>query len=64
MAIDADCWSTILFSAGLDKAEEYIEEYNLNAIIVDSNNLVHTYGNVDFSMKDGTGLTLFIENNN
>ena len=63
-AIDADCWSTILFSAGLNKAQEYVEEYNLNAIIVDSNNLVHIYGKVDFTMKHGTDLALFSEKNN
>lgn len=63
-AIDADCWSTILFSAGVEKAEEYIEEYSLNAILVDANNFVHIYGNVDFSMKDGTGLVLFGEKSN
>ncbi len=57
-AIDADCWSTILFSAGLDKAQEYIEEYNLDAIIADTDNLVHIYGNVNFTMKDGTDLVL------
>lgn len=57
-AIDADCWSTILFSVGLNRAQEYIEEYSLNAIIVDSNNFVHIYGNVDFTMKDGTDLVL------
>ncbi len=58
-AIDADCWSTILFSAGLDRAEEYIEEYNLKAIIVDSNKIVHIYGNTDFTMRDDIDFTLF-----
>jgi len=63
-AIDADCWSTILFSSGIDKAEQYIEEYKIKAIIVDTNNFVHIYGNVDFVMKDETGLTLFSKNSN
>lgn len=47
-AIDADCWSTILFSVGIDKAKEYINQYSLDAVLVDVNNNVYVFGNVDF----------------
>lgn len=51
-AIDADCWSTILFSAGLERAEKYIEEYNLNVVIMDMHSKIHVYGNIDFTLED------------
>lgn len=51
-AIDADCWSTILFTVGLEKAEEYIEEYMLDAVIMDNEGQVHTYGDVDFELNN------------
>lgn len=50
-AIDADCWSTILFSAGVEGAKEYINQYDLNAVLVDVNNNVYIFGNVDFELK-------------
>ena len=49
-AIDADCWSTILFSAGIDKAREYINQYDLDAVLVDVNNNVYVFGNVVFEI--------------
>lgn len=52
MAIDADCWSTILFSAGFEKAEEYIERYGLTAILVRENEDVCVYGNLDFKFAE------------
>ena len=57
-AIDADCWSTILFSAGIEKAEEYISKHNLGAVLVDVNNNVYTYGNVKFTIEENSGMNL------
>ena len=57
-AIDADCWSTILFSAGMEKATEYISKYNLNAVLVDVNNNVYTFGNVSFTIEKNSGMNL------
>lgn len=57
-AIDADCWSTILFSAGMEKATEYISEHNLNAVLVDVNNNVYTFGNVSFTIEENSGMNL------
>ncbi|MEE1042613.1 MAG: FAD:protein FMN transferase [Clostridia bacterium] len=51
-AIDADCWSTILFTVGLEKAEEYIEEYMLDAVIMDNEGQVHTYGDIEFELNN------------
>ncbi len=45
-AIDADCWSTILFSAGLEGAEEYIAKYKLKAVLTDQDGNIHTYGDI------------------
>ena len=50
-AIDADCWSTILFSAGLDKAKDYISEHKLNAVLLDENGDVYVFGDVDFELS-------------
>lgn len=50
-AIDADCWSTILFSAGLDKANDYISEHKLNAVLLDENGNVYVFGDVDFELS-------------
>ncbi len=47
-AIDADCWSTILFSAGLKTAEEYISKYDIKAVLVDIDGKIHLYGDLDF----------------
>lgn len=47
-AIDADCWSTILFSAGVEKAEGYIDKYGLRAILVQENGQINVYGNLNF----------------
>ena len=55
-SIDADCWSTILFSACMEKAKEYIAEHNLNAVLVDVNNNVYTFGNIDFTIDDDCGM--------
>ena len=57
-AIDADCWSTILFSAGVEKAREYISKYNLNAVLVDVNNNVYVFGNVNFELETNLGFKL------
>lgn len=57
-AIDADCWSTILFSAGTEKAKEYIDEYNLNAILLDTNKNVYVFGDVDFKLEKSTDYKL------
>lgn len=57
-AIDADCWSTILFSAGVEKAREYISKYNLIAILVDVNNNVYVFGNVNFELETNLGFNL------
>ncbi len=54
-AIDADCWSTILFSVGLEKAREYITNYNLNVVLVDVNKNVYIFGNVDFAPEESSG---------
>lgn len=51
-AIDADCWSTILFTVGLEKAEEYIEEYMFDAVIMDNEGQVHTYGDIEFELNN------------
>ncbi len=57
-AIDADCWSTILFSAGVEKAKEYISEYKLDAILVDVKSNVYVFGNVDFEIETESGFKL------
>lgn len=57
-AIDADCWSTILFSAGLEKAEEYIAEYDLNAVLVDKNSNVYVFGNADFTLEQSANMNI------
>jgi len=57
-AIDADCWSTILFSAGIEKAKGYIEKYNLKAVLADTNNNVYTFGNVSFTIEENSGMNL------
>lgn len=54
-AIDADCWSTILFSAGVEKAKEYVTQYNLDAVLVDKNNNVYVFGNVNFTLEEASG---------
>ena len=54
-AIDADCWSTILFSAGVEKAQEYISRYSLNAILADVNKNVYVFGNVNFTPEQSSG---------
>ena len=53
-AIDADCWSTILFSVGVEKAREYITDYNLNVVLVDVNKNVYIFGNVDFAPEESS----------
>lgn len=57
-AIDADCWSTILFSAGVKRAKEYIKNYNLNAVLVDVKNNVYVFGNVNFEIEKDSGFNL------
>ncbi len=57
-AIDADCWSTILFSVGVEKAKEYISQYNLNAILVDANKNVYVFGNVNFTLEESSGFNV------
>ncbi len=57
-AIDADCWSTILFSVGVEKAKEYISQYNLNAILVDANKNVYVFGSVDFTLEESSGMKI------
>ncbi len=51
-AIDADCWATILFSAGMDEAMEYIDKYGLKAVLVDNNKNVHIFGDIYFAAED------------
>lgn len=57
-AIDADCWSTILFSSGVEKAKAYISQYNLNAILVDVNKNVYVFGNVNFTLEKSSGFNI------
>ena len=57
-AIDADCWSTILFSAGTKKAKEYITKYNLSAVLVDVNKNVYVFGNVSFQIEADSGFNI------
>ena len=53
-AIDADCWSTILFASGVEKAKEYVTQYNLDAVLVDKNNNVYVFGNVNFTLEENS----------
>ena len=57
-AIDADCWSTILFSAGVEGAKEYINKYDLKAILVDTQNNVYVFGNIDFEIEPHSGFNV------
>lgn len=57
-AIDADCWSTILFASGVEKAKEYISRYGLNAILVDVNKNVYIFGNVNFTLEEASGFNV------
>lgn len=57
-AIDADCWSTILFSTGIEKAKEYINDYALKAILLDKNNNVYIFGNVDFELEKSANMNI------
>ena len=50
-AIDADSWSTILFSVGVERAKKYIEEYKLDVVIMDNTGKIHIFGDVDFTEK-------------
>lgn len=57
-SIDADCWSTILFSAGTQKAEQYIMEHGLQAIIVDKDSNVYIYGNAHFTLEESSNMNI------
>lgn len=57
-AIDADCWSTILFSAGVEKAEDYAEAYGLTAVLIDVNCNVYVFGNADFTLEKSSDFNI------